>query len=73
MAKSIMVCIAEIMNDGKWRSIIEIRNAIYIREKRTCLDTGISARLRDLRNQYGLKVDCRIREGSKHTTEYRIT
>lgn len=42
--------VKELMNDGEWRTLQQIANAVQGSE------AGISARLRDLRNKLGLTV-----------------
>jgi threonyl-tRNA synthetase len=53
----------ELLKDGHWHSATSIIEASGIRE-------GLR-RVRELR-QRGMKVDCRLQEGSKREFEYRL-
>lgn len=60
--------IFDLMSDGHWRTLPEIRRRVH------GLDTGLSARLRDLRKPAfgGYKVDRRQRGNKKNLYEYRV-
>jgi len=62
--------VKSIMEDGKWRTLTEIRDQI----DETVSTQSISARLRDLRkNKFGgFKVDRRVVEGGEGLYEYRV-
>lgn len=64
--------ILTIMEDGQWRTIPEIRKELERRGKK-CLDTGVSARLRDLRKYpYSYEVKTRTKLGYSHLVEYQV-
>jgi hypothetical protein len=59
-----------LMVDGKWRSLPEIRNALIGRDS----EAAISARLRDFRKPpTNASVDRRRRENANGLFEYRVT
>ncbi len=66
--------IYKIMKDGAWRTLREINRATIRYDKPEGEpEASISARLRDLRNMFGLKIDRRRRgEKTKGLNEYRI-
>ncbi len=57
-----------LMADGQWRTLREIASAID-----AASEAGTSARIRQLRNDYGVRVDSRRRgDGRKGVWEYKL-
>ena len=57
--------VRSLMKDRQWRTLAEITAAVG------CSDASASARLRDIRNQIGVPVSRRKRQGQK-VYEYRM-
>lgn len=63
--------VRQVMEDGGWRTLAEIAALIHARFGQRCAETGISARLRDLRKM-GRTVESRRRGGAGGLYEYRV-
>jgi hypothetical protein len=62
----------DVMNAGGWYTLPELREALR-RRGRVALDTGLSARLRDLRKSpWNRSLWVRPRKGSSHLHEYAL-
>jgi hypothetical protein len=56
-----------LMRDGQWRTLGEIKAGIG-----GISEAGVSARLRDLDNVFGIPHEKQIRAGCRNLYEYRI-
>lgn len=59
------------MMDGEWHTLYELRHLILEQQSRMDSESGISARIRDLRNKFGLMVISRARRPSQ-AHEYKL-
>lgn len=71
---SALNAVREIMADGKWRSLRELHMDIMTRHNKHVSESGISARIRDLRKLKfgGFEVTSRRRNGKESLWEYRL-
>ena len=65
--------VRSVMLDGTWHTLAGIRNMIDLWWHVMDSEAAISARLRDMRNQEGFMVDCRLVAKGRRQREYRAT
>lgn len=63
--------VGDLMSDGQWRTLRRLVDDLVLFHKIQSSEPGVSARLRQLRNDFGYVVERRLRAPGLH--EYRLT